>query len=385
MTSTLKTSQWITIQEKVSRKLIIIPWGDQDGTNSRYIRPNWPGVETWMLAMINFGYGARGSHTPENQRYLGAEWTRENVSSRGPLGSLYRVWGDGNRMSKADVTDHYGLTGFTSEQLRGMGYNPVIAPGEKGSFISEGDTPTFLNLLANGLRGHEHGLWGGWGGRRRTDTAATGRGGTPAAPGVRVPGTPVGPDDPGIGLGIAPAGSTANAPAPAATDEGATAGRGEGRGPDGRGQNAGGRGGRGGQQVSTRTALVNAKFFAAAQHDFAARMKWSVTSRFNDANHEPKVAVKGPLAVSARPGDTVRLQSEVSDPDRDPVMVSWWQYHDAGTYPGDITLANANAATTSFEVPADAQPGQTIHVILEGTDRGTPALTRYQRVVVTVQ
>lgn len=83
-----KTSQWITIQEKVSRKLIIIPWGDQDGTNSRYIRPNWPGVETWMLAMINFGYGARGSHTPENQQYLGAEWTRENVSSRGPLGSL---------------------------------------------------------------------------------------------------------------------------------------------------------------------------------------------------------------------------------------------------------------------------------------------------------
>ena len=207
-----KASQWITIQAKVSRKLIIIPWGDQDGTNSRYIKPNWPGVETWMLAMINFGYGARGSHTPENQRYLGAEWTRENVSSRGPLGSLYRVWGDGNRMSKADVTDHYGLTGFTSEQLRGMGYNPVIAPGEKGSFISEGDTPTFLNLLANGLRGHEHGLWGGWGGRRRTDTAATGRGGAPAAPRVRVPGAPVGPDDPGIGLGIAPAGEFRQCP-----------------------------------------------------------------------------------------------------------------------------------------------------------------------------
>jgi hypothetical protein len=36
-------------------------------------------------------------------------------------------------------------------------------------------------------------------------------------------------------------------------------------------------------------------------------------------------------------------------------------------------------------VPADAQPGQTIHVILEGSDCGAPALTRYQRVVVTVQ
>ena len=114
-------------------------------------------------------------------------------------------------------------------------------------------------------------------------------------------------------------------------------------------------------------------------------MKWSVTPRFSDTKHEPTVTIKGPLAVSARPGGTVRLQGEVSDPDRDPVTVSWWQYHDAGTYPGDITIANAAATTTTFEVPADAQSGQTIHVILEGTDRGTPALTRYQRVVVTVK
>ena len=261
-----------------------------------------------MLAMINFGYLARGSHTPENQLYLGADWTRENVSSRGPLGSLYRVWGDGKRMSKDDVTDHYGLTGFTSEQLRGRGYNPVIAPGEKGSFISEGDTPTFLNLLNNGLRAQENGLWGGWGGRRRTDAAGAGRGGAPAATGVRGPGTPVGPDDPGIGLGIAPADSTANAPVPAASEGGATGARGQGRGADAGGQNAGGRGaggGRGGPQVSPRTALVNARFFAAAQHDFAARMKWSVTPRFSDANHEPTVVIKGPLAVSARRGAKV--------------------------------------------------------------------------------
>ena len=137
--------------------------------------------------------------------------------------------------------------------------------------------------------------------------------------------------------------------------------------------------------MSSRTALVNAKFFAAAQHDFAARMKWSVTPRFRDANHEPRVVIKGPLAVSARPGATVRLAGQVSDPDRDPVTVNWWQYHDAGTYPGNITFARADTINTTFEVPADAQTGQTIHVIVEATDRGTPALTRYQRVVVTVQ
>ena len=35
-------------------------------------------------------------------------------------------------------------------------------------------------------------------------------------------------------------------------------------------------------------------------------------------------------------------------------------------------------------VPADAMAGQTIHLIIEATDDGAPALTRYQRVVVTV-
>jgi hypothetical protein len=377
-----KTQQWTAIREKISRKLIIIPWGDQDGTNSRYIRPNWPDVATWTLAMINFGYGARGSHTPENQVFLGAEWTRDNVSSRGVLGAMYRVWGDGKQMVKGDMTDYFGLSGVTADQLREQGYFVWTAPQEKGSFISEGDTPTFMNLLDNGLRAHEDGSWGGWGGRRNM-AAGAGRGGGAAAAGAAPgPGTPVGPDDPGIGIGIAPAGSTANAPTPAAATAGGAPAGGAGRAAGAGGPGAGG--GRG-AQAPTNTTRVNARFFAAAQQDFAARLKWSVTPRLADANHEPKVQLKGSRALTASPGATVRLEGEVSDPDRDQVTVNWWQYHDAGTYPGDIALTNASALTATFQVPADAQPGQTIHVLLEATDRGVPALTRYQRVVVTVR
>ena len=33
----------------------------------------------------------------------------------------------------------------------------------------------------------------------------------------------------------------------------------------------------------------------------------------------------------------------------------------------------------------DAKAGKTIHVIAEATDNGTPALTRYERFVVTVR
>jgi hypothetical protein len=67
------------------------------------------------------------------------------------------------------------------------------------------------------------------------------------------------------------------------------------------------------------------------------------------------------------------------------VTVKWWQYKDAGTYPGDITFSTPTALKTTFRVPDDANPGQTIHVILEATDDGTPPLTRYQRVIITVR
>ena len=110
-----------------------------------------------------------------------------------------------------------------------------------------------------------------------------------------------------------------------------------------------------------------------------------MTPIFNGANHPPKVAIAGPLRVSAAPGSTVRIQGEVSDPDHDAVTTRWWQYNDAGTYPGDIVFSDPASLITIFRVPDDARPGQTIHVILEATDDGTPPLTRYQRVIVTVR
>jgi len=283
---------WPALRQRVSRKLVIVPSGDQDGTGASYIKPNWPDVETWQLATVNFGYGVRNALSTDNAVYVGAEWTRTNVSSRGPLGAMYRVWGDGKQMVKGDVFDYFGLSGLTAEQLKSQGYIVWTPPQEKGSFIGEGDTPTFMNFLDNGLRAYEDGTHGGWAGPR---------------------------------------------------------------------------------------------FFAAAQHDFAARLKWSVTPTYKDANHEPQVTIIGPLARSARAGETIRLRGAVTDPDRDSVIARWWHFREAGTYPGEIVIRNAAGLDTAFQIPNDAQPGQTMHVILEATDAGTPSLTRYQRVIVTAR
>jgi Protein of unknown function (DUF1593) len=359
------TPQWSEIREKVSRKLVIIPSGDQDGTGAGYIRPNWPDVSEWQFeGGPNFGYGAQIRIASQAKEYVSAAWTEENILSRGPLGALYRVWGDGKQMVKGDRTDYFGLSGYTADQLRQMGYMVWMPPQEKGSFLGEGDDPTFINLIDIGLRAYENPSWGGWGGHLRP----------PNEPqidlfggGVPVPKLP--PDTSGIARGLAPAGSNANAPntekksgPPASIDFSKLM-----------------------PKISPRTAAISASFFAAAQNDFAARLKWAITSKFNDANHPPKVGIKGPPDVSARPGSTVNLEGEVSDPDQNAVTVKWWEYNDAGTYPGDITLSAPTSLKTTFRVPDDAKPRQTIHIILEATDDGTPRLTRYQRVVITVQ
>ncbi len=354
-----KTPQWEAIREKVSRKLIVIPSGDQDGTERAYIRPNWPEVREFEFSGIDFGYGAQDRASPEDKIYFTPEWTKSNISSRGSLGALYRTWGDGKQMVKDDPTDFFGLSGYTAEELKKMGYMVWMSPLVKGSFIGEGDTPTFLNLIDNGLRAYENPPWGGWGGWMRS--------GANGLPSYGAP-PPISPaDTPGIARGLAPAGSDSNKPSP--TKEESKMNFANLHLPP----------------VPPRTAEIASRFFAAAENDLAARMKWSVTPKFSEANHPPSVRIKGSQAVSARSGSTIQLEGEVSDPDHNAVRVTWWQYNEAGTYAGDIKFSDSSALKTTFRVPDDAKSGQTIDVILEAMDNGSPSLTRYQRVVVIVQ
>jgi len=354
-----KTPQWEAVRGKVSHRLIIIPSGDQDGSGASYIHPNWPEVREYDFSGINYGYVAQDHLAPEVKMYFSPEWTRENISARGPLGVLYRVWGDGKQMVKGDRTDYFGLSGYTSEELKTMGYMVWMPPQPKGSFLGEGDTPTFINLIANGLRAYEDPQWGGWGGRMHPG------GGGLSLFGAPPPVQPV--DTPGVARGLAAAGSDANKPK--VPKENHPIDLSNFHLPP----------------VPPRTAAIHARFQAAAQNDFAARMQWTVTAKFTGANHPPDVRIKGPLAISAHPGAVVKLQGEVSDPDHNSVKVMWWQYNDAGTYPGDIAFSDPAALATTFRVPQDAKAGQTIDVILEATDNGSPPLTRYERVVVTVR
>jgi hypothetical protein len=135
---------------------------------------------------------------------------------------------------------------------------------------------------------------------------------------------------------------------------------------------------------TTRPASPSPNFTPAAQNDFAARMRWSVATSYNAANHPPIVSLLGSTHRSARPGETVRLEGLASDPDGNAVAVRWWRWKAVDTYPGEVTLSDPTARATDLVVPADAVAGQRLQLVLQATDDGRPPLSRYQRVVLSI-
>ena len=68
-----------------------------------------------------------------------------------------------SRWCPGDIFDYFGLD-LPVEELKAKGFRVWTPPQEKGAWISEGDTSTFMNLIDNGLRAHEDAeLWRlGW-------------------------------------------------------------------------------------------------------------------------------------------------------------------------------------------------------------------------------
>jgi len=135
---------------------------------------------------------------------------------------------------------------------------------------------------------------------------------------------------------------------------------------------------------STRPHSPRPNFAAAAQNEFAARLKWSVTPTFAGANHALVLGIRGSSRIAVRAGETLRLEGTLSDPDGNDVAVRWWRWKEVDTYPGEVSFSDPTALTTRLHIPEDALSGQTIQLVLEATDAGTPALTRYRRAVVSV-
>jgi hypothetical protein len=228
---------------------------------------------------------------------------------------------------------------WLAKNIRSKG--PLGAEYPEVRFLMEGDTPTFLYLINNGLGSSEHPDWGSWGGRYEFYTPRMRKW-------FQEPETrPFWSDAQDEVMGLD------------------------------------------GSWHSSNKATIW-RWRQAYQNDFAARMDWTVKP-YAEANHPPVARLNHAAELRAKSGERVTLSAKgSSDPDGNPLSYEWFYYGEPGTLAmqngrtgAPLPIENAKQMEAAFVAPKVTKP-ETMHIILAVTDQGTPALTRYQRVIVTI-
>mgnify|MGYP002525154431 CR=1 FL=1 len=245
----------------------------------------------------------------------------------------------------SEVKPYFEKAWMKAQILEGHGPLCDAYPNKQGAFNAEGDTPAFLHTIPTGLRNRESPAYGGWGGRYVKVRGNVWMDPLPSSDYVHPSGQ----------WGIANSWSKR---LEHATDT---------------------------AEINVRTRYFKPlwRWLDAIQNDFAARADWCV-EEYESANHPPVVSLaQASLDVSAGVGEVIEWDASGStDPDGDTLSFRWWHYAEAGSYAGHVE--GVSTPKFSFRVPEDARVGDTIHLICEVRDSGTPALTRYCRVIVTV-
>ncbi|SDM36142.1 nucleoside hydrolase-like domain-containing protein [Kriegella aquimaris] len=216
----------------------------------------------------------------------------------------------------------------------------------------EGDTPAFLSLIPNGLNEPEHPEWGAWGGRYelyKPDFSKTKKGGSivTLAPETRAIWT-----------------NTIDNYTPyVAKEYGRTFKR---------------------DTVTFKGDKVTLwRWRDDFQNDFAARMDWSVMP-YEEANHPPVPVLTHPERLTVKSGERFSLDAfKSTDPDGDNLSYLWFHYPEESSYKESIELGAENVHIVNLTAPK-VEKKETIHIILKLSDKGTPSLSRYKRVIVTV-
>jgi hypothetical protein len=301
---------------KLVAKLRVYSISDQDDAGP-WIRKEFP----------NLFYIVKPS-PPNSEEYASATWT-------GISGDIYY------RIPGADTS--LVTNEWLGKNIRSKG--PLGAAYPKFMFIMEGDTPSFLGLIPNGLNAPEKPNWGGWGGRYM----------------LRQP------------YGEAH---------PIWTQGGDMFGR-----------------------ITSADTVKNVtsdhatiwRWRSAYQNDFAARMDWTIKD-YAHANHPPVVAAMAEMSITTDNVAVMTVDARATrDPDRNKLTYQWFHYPEAGAGDGNLAdvaiVADGPRAKITGNSPCrkawidgyiPCRGGGTAHIILAVTDDGTPALTRYQRFIFQV-
>jgi hypothetical protein len=277
--------------------------------------------------------------TPTSGEYYFATWT-------GISGDRYYRNGAGADFTT--VTNEWLDANIRSKGPLGKDYPRYM-------FIMEGDTPSFLGLIDNGLNAYRRPDWGGWGGRY---------------------------------VFRQPYGETHAIWTQGGDEFARMTSQDTVTGADGE------------EHVSDQASIW--RWREAFQNDFAARMTWTIAD-FAHSNHNPIAVVNGeagtgPLEMEVAVGESATLDAGASsDPDGQKLDFHWFHYAEAGSADGNlaaVTLTGADTARVVAKADAVCRPrwlpgmpctgNGVAHLVVAVTDEGTPRLTSYRRVILHI-
>jgi hypothetical protein len=336
----------------------------------------WGGANTLAQALIDL----RANHTAEGTARLlsrlrvsaisdqddAGPWIRKEfpslfyvVSPSMPTGGeyAYATWTGISGDAYYRNGDGADFSTVTNEWLQAnIRKGPLGKLYPRFLFIMEGDTPSYLGLIDNGLNAYRRPDWGGWGGRyvyRQPygETHAIWTQGGDEFARVTSQDTVVGVD--------------------------------------------------GKPHVSDQATIW--RWRTAFQNDFAARIGWTIED-FAHSSHEPLAVVNGqrgtaPLEMDVTVGRTLTLDASGStDPDGRGLHFHWFHYAEAGSADGNlsaVTLTDADAPRVTVRADAVCRPLWlpgvmpckgigSAHIILAVTSDGALPLTSYRRVILRV-
>lgn len=233
-----------------------------------------------------------------------------------------------------------------------QGHGPLGVEYPDVAWGMEGDTPSWLSLIPNGLSDPEHPEWGGWGGRYELYQpdfahAKKGNSGVPFEPETRKiwtnandTYTPFVPNNFGRAVKF---------------------------------------------DTATFTGYKESlwRWRDDFQNDFAARMDWCISS-YEEANHAPIPVLDKGLVLTVKSGEGFGLDASNSyDPDGDNLSFLWFCYPEAGTLKKKIITTAENSHSLWLTAPT-VEKKETAHIILKVTDKGTPQLSGYKRIIVNI-